>query len=482
MNELHDPLFLFSELNLSPKPDLLKLSQSIPIKKVGTAKDNRSQLKILNDMIEDIKKKGLKYSFIACTFLTFYKAGKDTLPRVEIERMLEEEIVQNKDKIISSFSERSCILDANNYKKKLRDILKKKKWFSKRINENKEIEYTMLENIVSPSMPRIISQLKSLNISKDNLKKKEIVSQTKKKYGKELYSNNIKYDFDHGNDDFLSNLKLQKDEESESETKLTGNKRKASDLSLDMFQNDISQKLSKNEEKDDNINNEDTTNVMTEEERNVIENKVNSFFDKCDSLLRIYNNINDMTKKKINSIQNNILEKQKEIDTQKLILEKLMLNNQKYKLYDKKEIEDIIIKLKNYLEEYKNKMEVLSLYQKYITGEQKEDEIKSVLSNTKLVHNECVAILDKFFTDLSKLFNEYVDFEDLCLILFDNKDDDWLRENLNSSNNKDYIKTNIDNLKSILNKRLNQISSNINMISDENINSVSYLGSNTNSD
>jgi len=311
MNELQDPLFLFSEFNLSPKPDPQKISQSIATKKLGNAKDNRSQLKILNDMIEDIKKKGLKYSFIACTFLTFYKAGKDTLPRVEIERMLEEEIVQNKDKIISSFSERSCILDATNFKKKLRDILKKKKWFSKRLNENKEIEYTMLEDIVSPSMPRIISQLKSLNISKDNLKKKEITTQTKKKYGKDLYNNNIKYDYEHGSDDFLSNLKLQKSEESESETKLTGNKRKASDLSLDMFQNEnklnMTHKLSKNEEKDDNINNEETTNVMTEEERNVIENKVNSFFDKCDSLLRIYNNINDMTKKKINSIPNNFL-------------------------------------------------------------------------------------------------------------------------------------------------------------------------------
>ena len=441
-------------------------------------------------MVQEIKKRGLKYSLICCTFLIFYKEGTDTLPRDDIEKLVEEEIRQNKNKIISSHTERSCVLETTNYKKKLRDILKKKKWFIKRVNSNGEIEYTMIENIVAPVMPRIISQLKSLNTDADFLNDKEEkkeIKPMKKKFKKEFYYNNIKFASEHDSDEDedFSNIKIKKEKGSQSETKLTGYKRKASESSLDRILHErnfhVPKKFPIVEEKEDDTSNNDETNIKVEEEKLTVDFVVHKFFRKFDSLIKIIstNSVNEMTSKKINSIQNHLLEKQKEVDTQKLMLQRLILNSQKYKLYDENEIKVIIDKLKINLQEYRSKFEVLSFYQQYTPAEQKEDEIKLILNNTKLIRDECTQILDKIFIDLSKLFKNYIDFGDLVNILFDERDENWLKENIISSDDKDYINTNIDNLKLPFYKNLYKITSNINMILDEN--SVTNYESNINS-
>ena len=94
-------------------------SQNIP--------SNTSQLKIIQNLVDEIKSNGHKYSLISCVFLQFYKAGKDTLLKKEINQLLEEEISKNKNKIISSHTGRSCMIDLTNYRRKVKDILKKKK-------------------------------------------------------------------------------------------------------------------------------------------------------------------------------------------------------------------------------------------------------------------------------------------------------------------------------------------------------------------
>ena len=118
----------------------------------------------------------------------------------------------------------------------------------------------------------------------------------------------------------------------------------------------------------------------------------------------------------------------------------LMILNHKHKLLNKKDIKEGIYKIKNNLQEYKNKLEILSLYQQFISNGQNEEEIKSVLCNTKLIFAEWTSILAEIFTDLSKLFKNYMDFEDLFNIIFDDKNEALPNENI-SNKTKDFIKT-----------------------------------------
>ena len=159
---------------LEKKPEL-QISQSIDSFSLKIIQDkselipsNSSQLKIIQNLVEEIKKNGHKYSLISCLFLQFYKANRDTLTKKELYDLLEEEIRQNKNRIISSHTDRCCMIDLKNYRRKAKDILKKKKWFSKRLNDKGEVEYKMNSKIVGPILPRILSQLKSIEKNKDD--------------------------------------------------------------------------------------------------------------------------------------------------------------------------------------------------------------------------------------------------------------------------------------------------------------------------
>jgi len=155
-----------------PKKPELQLVNSFSLKiiqdKSNSIPSNNSQLKIIQNLVEEIKKNGHKYSLISCLFLQFYRANRDTLTKDELYDLLEEEIKQNKNRIISSHTGRCCMIDLKNYRRKAKDILKKKKWFSKRLNEKGEVEYKMNNRIVGPILPRIISQLKSIEKNKDD--------------------------------------------------------------------------------------------------------------------------------------------------------------------------------------------------------------------------------------------------------------------------------------------------------------------------
>ena len=139
----------------------------VPRKRINNISSNENQLKLINDVVNEIKSRNLQITLISCVFLLFYKTGRDTLTRMEIETMLEEEIMQYSHKIVSSNTERSCVITLDNYKQKVKDILKKKKWFNKNINKNNEVEYRMQRKIVASVLPRIISQLKSINNDMD---------------------------------------------------------------------------------------------------------------------------------------------------------------------------------------------------------------------------------------------------------------------------------------------------------------------------
>ena len=141
-------------------------------------------------------------------------------------------------------------------------------------------------------------------------------------------------------------------------------------------------------------------------------------------------NIFNVASKKINSLQKNIEKKQKEIDSQKLMLEKLMIINHKHKLLNKENIKEGIYKIKNNLQEYKDKLEILSLYQQFISSGKNEEEIKSVLCNTKLIY--ATSILAEIFTDLSKLFKNYMDFGDLINIIYDQKNETLSKDNISN--------------------------------------------------
>ena len=136
--------------------------------------NNEEELEKIKKLIEEQKKNSHKYPLLACFFLMFYYEEKSTLTRNKIYSLMENEILKNKNKIISSPTNRYCIIDLKNYKSKLKDILKKKKWFTKKINEIGETEYTLNPNIISSITPKIISYIKVINKNENLFQDKEV--------------------------------------------------------------------------------------------------------------------------------------------------------------------------------------------------------------------------------------------------------------------------------------------------------------------
>ena len=126
------------------------------------ANKNEEELEKIKKMVEENKGKGYKIPLLANVFLLFYNSGKNTLKKSEAYALMEQEAKNNKNIIISSPTERYCMINPKNYKSKIKDILKKKKWFSRKVNDLGEIEYTLNPGVVASVVPKITSYLKVL--------------------------------------------------------------------------------------------------------------------------------------------------------------------------------------------------------------------------------------------------------------------------------------------------------------------------------
>ena len=150
-----------NSFSISPNCSILISSSPFFSREIKPNFNNEEALKLLNTFIEDQKNRGYKYPLISCVFVQFYKSGKQVLEKSELYSLVKKEVIENKNKIISSPTERYCIIDAKNYKSRIKDIIKKKNFFSKNKEEGK-IEYSLNPGIVSYILPKIISDLKVL--------------------------------------------------------------------------------------------------------------------------------------------------------------------------------------------------------------------------------------------------------------------------------------------------------------------------------
>ena len=69
---------------------------------------NEESLQKLETLVEEQKAKGHKYPLLACVFLLFRTSGKKTLTKTELYELMEKKTVEDKNKIISSPTERYC--------------------------------------------------------------------------------------------------------------------------------------------------------------------------------------------------------------------------------------------------------------------------------------------------------------------------------------------------------------------------------------
>lgn len=510
------------------------LSLNIIQDKTQNIPSNKSQLKIIYNLVEDNKKNGHKYSLISCLFLLFYKSGKDTLLKKEINNLLEEEISKNRNKIISSHTGRSCMINLVNYRRKVKDILKKKKWFTKRINEDKEIEYKMNNKIVAPILPRIISQLKSIEKNKDDIeeilieenenesnKKDENqistlkMDEVKNKEEKENVNENknditieenknkeiqIKED-EKKNNNKIKDKKEEKIEEYDnnkkenindnikvpinninSKAKFICKKRSNPQFEIKNGNNKVLIKkklfLVHRKEQNDNF---DFINDIKSDERIMIDNKLDSILNKGEVFINMINNqsLSNNTSRKIIELKKTIEEKQKELDLEKLNLEKIISNEQKLKCYNKDDIEDIINKIKDNYKEYKNKIEILILFGKIINKSEVGEDIKSIIFNYKAVYSKCTSLLNKIFLGLTKLLKEYLNVEDIFNILALNENEDRSQKENNILNGN--INESIKNLEVLFKKELNDTLSSVNLTLEDSLSSVINSETNFNS-
>ena len=124
--------------------------------------NNSEELEKIQKLVDENKKSGHKIPLIDTVLLLFHNTENNTLKKCDLYSLMEKETINNKNTIISSPTERYCIINQKNYKSKIKDILKKKKWFTRRINDSNEIEYTLNPGVVSSIVPPITSFFKSL--------------------------------------------------------------------------------------------------------------------------------------------------------------------------------------------------------------------------------------------------------------------------------------------------------------------------------
>ena len=95
--------------------------------------NNNQELEKIKQLVDENIKNGYKIPLIATVLLLFHNIENSTLKKSDLYSLMEKEIKNNKDSIISAPTERYCLITHNNYKPKIKDILKKKKWFTQKL-------------------------------------------------------------------------------------------------------------------------------------------------------------------------------------------------------------------------------------------------------------------------------------------------------------------------------------------------------------
>ena len=148
-----------------------KPSPQIQLEKINTASiniiheqvnNNNEELEKIKKLVDENKNNGHKIPLLATVLLLFHNVENSTLTKSDLYSLMEKETRNNKNAIISSPTDRYSIINPRNFKSKIKDILKKKKWFTKKVNDSNEIEFTLNPRVISSIIPRITSFFKVL--------------------------------------------------------------------------------------------------------------------------------------------------------------------------------------------------------------------------------------------------------------------------------------------------------------------------------
>jgi len=218
------------------------------------------------------------------------------------------------------------------------------------------------------------------------------------------------------------------------------------------------------------------------DESKIRDNKLELILAKGEYLLNIINSkkLENEGTQKINSLQDIIEVRKKEIELAKINLEKIMLYNQKLKSYNKEEVEEIINKIKDNYKEYKNKIEILKLFGKILNKPEIDEDAKSLMINYKTIYSKCQALLTKILLGLSRVLKECINIEEFVQVLSNNEGIDLTKiDFLLSSEDMD---RNVEYLRNIFKSELNGVFKNLNLTIEDNmkINSISNTESNLN--
>ena len=156
------------------KLEMLKNSTSLNLSNKDHISSNEVGLERIYNLIEVQKMKGHKYPLLACIFLLFREAGKETLKKSELYELMEKASQKDENKIISSPTERYCTINPTNYKYRIKDIIKNKRYFTRRMDENGKFEYSLNEGSALAAIPKIVKYL-------DIIEKREYIFQSKAK-------------------------------------------------------------------------------------------------------------------------------------------------------------------------------------------------------------------------------------------------------------------------------------------------------------
>ena len=457
--------------------------------------NNEEEIEKIKKLIEEQKKNSHKYPLLACFFLMFYYEEKSTLTRNKIYSLMENEILKNKNKIISSPTNRYCIIDLKNYKYKIKDILKKKKWFTKNINEIGETEYTLNPNIISSITPKIISYIKVINKNenlfqdkevdveevedinskkikpgkknknnlnksaddikilekkkknnccknqenlKKNKKRNKIIIDTRKNYTKddddefdiicqedEQYEDlslreNIQFNQDKNIDNNTKDQNIEKNIKSHNTKNISNKNNNICFYSnkIDM-KNEIEEKTLEEsifvdvETPQDNSKNEDNFTLAN--------NKVGAIINIGEIFMKLINNneIPKLISKNIDSTKEIIKKKEQEIQSDKLFLEELFKTEEKLKSPQSLDIQDNITKIKDNLKEFKDSIELLTIYQKIVEKYGDKEDVKEIIKAHKEKFSKCSKTLELLMSNLSLAYSNYINFGVLLNLLMD---------------------------------------------------------------
>ena len=524
---------------------------------------NNEELHKIKNLIETHLKKDYKYPLLACVFLLFYDSGKTTLKKSELYSLMEKELIKYKGRIISSPTERYKIITKKNYKTIIKDIIKKKKWFIRKVNDSKEIEYSLIPNCVCSITKKIISYLKvleknnlfftidtntcdnekendikendesqdfivimdspkeektndnnqnhkeeiSINKIKINIKEKKKVKKEKsenkvkrkknlKKEKENQDKNKIREDYDiiiddddceqnenylnesminlpEKNNHLFNDIKLEtvknntvelgdhflkiKRKKSKAKFRKKNSKRKknkikgkldSSFISLDIEENSSLQegieKDLKSNGKSKPLEKYDNTDISTNSS-----NKLDTIIKIGEQFLTSLKNYNfhELSAIKINSLKEEISRKEKEIESDKKLIEKITKLLGNVKTINKKKAEERIYRITKNYDEFQEKIKLLSNYKRKIENDSKENKD---ISEIKKTYNEdfekCSKIYENLLLDFPLFYKDCSNLMGMVRVTFPNQMKDNSFSNIQSFINFDDYRNSFKNL------------------------------------